>query len=217
MRATIAGLRSLLEAGAPDPDLPRLGAELLRHIAAGRSDLAPIRHPLGFLYAPLDRRPDSVLRLHVWPNRPAWRTITTTGYHRHAWDLVSFVQAGRIANVVLDVEPSAGDRQYRVFEVLGDGDVDLLAPTDELVRPAAQSTQLVAAGELYRVAAGDYHASRVEDAGWAVTIALVNRVPGATERALGAVSLGRHSVTRQASTPAELAAAARHVMAQART
>jgi hypothetical protein len=216
MDGTVGAIKAMMTHGAPSDDVGVQVDRLLRRIADGQLTLQAIRHPLGFLCAQLDRRADSVLRLHLWPSRPQWKTLTTSPYHMHAWNLVSYVHTGRITNTMVEVQPDEDSPEYRVFQITGDANTDQLRPTEVLVRSSVVSTQTIPPGGLYRIDAGYYHASKADSAGWAVTVALVERVVGATERVLGPVSLGRHRTLRPVSPSGELLAAAQHVVSEMR-
>ncbi len=91
---TASALRSTLAAGMAD-EAAELTDRVLTEIAAGgQARFRALRHPLGFLYVQLDRRADSVLRLHLWPDVSRWEVLTTSPYHMHAWDLTSYVHRG---------------------------------------------------------------------------------------------------------------------------
>ncbi|GLX47440.1 hypothetical protein Shyhy01_03900 [Streptomyces hygroscopicus subsp. hygroscopicus] len=203
MSGAAAELRALLASGTADERLGRGCAEILRDIARGRLTPRGLRHPLGFLYVPLDRRPDSVLRLHLWPRRPWWSTLTTSPYHMHAWRLVSYVHRGAVRNTTVEVRAAAdGDAEYRVFDIDGEGERDLLVPSEETVAVSSRATSTVRAGGLYGLDVGTFHCTSLLEGTAAVTLALVDRVPGARERALGPCGLGRHSTLR-ATAPAD--------------
>ncbi|TRV73109.1 hypothetical protein FKN01_28205 [Streptomyces sp. 130] len=198
-----------------DPDAAgELTDRALREMAGGWTSHPVLRHPLGFLYVQLDRRPDSVLRLHLWPEVSAWEILTTSPYHMHAWDLISYVHQGDMTNTVVGAAPCLDDPEYRVFDILGEGAVDVLTPTEELVRTHRESRETIRAGMFYRIDAGKYHASRTAASGWAVSTALVTRVPGGEERALGPLSLKAHRTRRQVCLPEELRTAAQEVVAE---
>ncbi|MDT9691435.1 hypothetical protein Q5762_24440 [Streptomyces sp. P9(2023)] len=186
-----------------------LVAGLLRDLADQRLDAPAVRHPLGFLYAPLHRLPDSVLRIHLWPARPHWYTLTTSPYHMHAWDLVSYVHTGTVRNTTLVVSPCREDEGYRVFDVHGEANVDRLVPSRDTVRISGRGDETLAAGSVYRLPVGTFHTTELTGPGGAVTVAQVTRVPGARERVLGPRELGPHRTTRTVCPPGELAAAAR--------
>ncbi|MEV5362486.1 hypothetical protein AB0L12_06860 [Streptomyces cellulosae] len=132
----------------------------------------------------------------------------------HAWDLVSYVHQGRVTNTVVGVRPSHDRPQYRVFEIAGESTVDFLTPTEDLVTSYVVSRETVRPGNFYRMNAGTYHASTTESPGWSVTVALVSRVPGAEERALGPLSLNAHRTERRISPSEELRTAAREALAR---
>ncbi|GAA2887983.1 hypothetical protein [Streptomyces mexicanus] len=185
---------------------------VLTEIAAGQARFRALRHPLGFLYVQLDRRADSVLRLHLWPDVSRWEVLTTSPYHMHAWDLTSYVHRGRITNTIVGVRSCPDSPEYRVFEISGESTVDCLSPTEELVKASVMSRETIDAGGFYRMSAGVYHASQAQSEGWSVTVALVQRVPGAGERALGPLALKAHRTRREVSSPEELMSAAQQIV-----
>ncbi|MFF0434235.1 hypothetical protein ACFYU9_18650 [Streptomyces sp. NPDC004327] len=206
--------------GSPEPhgppgSLASLVEAVLRGLAEGRLVVPAVRHPLGFLYAPLRRTPAAVLRLHLWPARPHWRTLTTSPYHMHAWDLVSYVHRGTVRNTTVEVVPCAQDEPdgFRLFEVRGEGGQDRLAPTDRTVRISRRTEELLPAGSVYRLGAGILHTTALTGPGGAATLARVTPVPGTRERVLGPHGLGRHTTTRAPSPPDEVADTARSLLA----
>lgn len=206
-------LRSAL-AAADSARIGELTDRLLTSLATERLTPTCLRHPLNFLYVPLDRRPDSALRLHLWPGGATWHSLATSRYHLHAWHLTSYVHCGWIVNTMIEAHTSPDTPTHRVFDVVGDSTTDILTPTDELVSPVVVSTETIRGGGVYRIEAGRYHASEAAHDGWSVTVALVTRVPGARERALGPISLTSHRTRREPGRPAELANAARQILAQ---
>ncbi|MER5614628.1 MULTISPECIES: hypothetical protein [unclassified Streptomyces] len=213
MDVKIAALRSALVLGIPD-EAERLTRWILKEIVGGRIRFPSLRHPLGFLYVQLDRRRDSVLRLHLWPDAPRWEVLTTSPYHMHAWDLISYVHRGQITNTIVGVRSCPDRPEYRVFDIVGESTVDVLTPTEDLVKSYVVSRETIQSGGFYRMNAGAYHASRAESPGWTLTVALVKRIPGAGERALGPLTLNTHRTQRQISPPEELKSVAQEVLAQ---
>lgn len=211
--AIFPALRSAL-AAADSARTGELTDQLLTSLATERLTPTCLRHPLNFLYVPLDRRPDSALRLHLWPGREKWRSLTTSRYHMHAWRLTSYVHCGRIVNTMIEAHTSPDAPTHRVFDITSDSTTDILTPTDELVSPVVVSTETIRRGGVYGIEAGRYHASEAGHDGWSVTVALVTRVPGARERVLGPMSLTSHRTRREPGRPAELTNAARQILAQ---
>ncbi|MDT3397664.1 hypothetical protein RKE29_13555 [Streptomyces sp. B1866] len=83
-------------------ELLGLAAAMLAAVAAGRSPVRAVRHPLGFFCLPVLR--DGHGRgacVHVFGSRAA--AVTTSGLHCHSWELTSCVLYGQVGNVRLEV------------------------------------------------------------------------------------------------------------------
>lgn len=214
MQEDLLSLQDLIDTGGTDAQIRPLVRDLLERIADGRQDFPTLRHPLGFLYSQLVRQPDQVLRLHIWKADRPPAPLTTSPYHTHAWRLKSYVFAGPMTNLILrpqaadgPAEPADGEPVYRVFDIYGEGQIDVIRPTGQLVRAHVESTQALRSGELYQIPADTYHGTIVDDGGWAATIALVRRDNTASERTLGPPDIGTHRTVRETSPAGELAAA----------
>jgi hypothetical protein len=185
---------------------------LLQEIAGGRARFPAVRHPLGFLYAPLLREWPRALRLHIWlPDAPRPQ-LTTSPIHDHTWQLTSFVVCGELENRTIHVE-DARDPTHRIFEIRGAGGDDLLEPTERLVRFGCSGVERVRQGGRYVVAAGQFHFTEVAEGVTTATIVLAERKRSTPERSLGPLGTPKHAMRRADCLPAELAEAAEAVLA----
>ena len=180
---------------------------LLRSIARGAYRPAAFFHPLGFVYVPLLRRPEWSLRLHLWSSDGPRTPLTTSPYHMHTWDLISYVHAGRLANELVEVAADRQRPEYRVFDIFGDGSQSTLQPTDQLVRARVSGTEEVGAGEIYGMPAERYHTTLDVGREPLITVALMTYVPGTRERTLGPLTGAAHVVPRHPCSGGELISA----------
>jgi hypothetical protein len=97
------------------------------------------------------------------------------------------------AEVAHDVTPPI----YRVLEIHSHGSVDELRPTGRLVTSRRERHTLTRVGDVYRLPAGAFHATRVHPSAEAVTIALGKTIHGAANYALGHVDSTAHQVPRR--------------------
>jgi hypothetical protein len=179
-------------------------SSLLRKIVQGEYRPAAFFHPLGFVYVPLLRRPGWSMRLHLWSSDGPRTPLTTSPYHMHTWDLISYVHTGRLANELVEVTAECQRPEYRVFDIFGDGSQSTLQPTDQLVKARVCGTEEVGAGELYGMPAERYHTTVNVGSEPLITVALMTYVPGTKERTLGPLTGAAHVVPREPCTPSEL-------------
>jgi hypothetical protein len=221
----------------------RWAIDALHAVAGGGSPLRAVTHPLGFTCLPIERAgPDGVC-VHLWSPRLTRAAPTTSVIHSHCWHLTSYMLFGRLENRLIDVADAgvadagvaqagggdagghgdrswdgdgtgAGEQLYRMLEVRSSGDIDELVPTSRLVRCQAGARQVAGAGDVYAVAAGEFHTSYVDPGAEAATVALGRVAPGAADRSLGPVGAAGHQVRRQRCDEAQTAAAARIVLNQ---
>jgi hypothetical protein len=194
--------------------LASLTTALLEDVASDRFPVEAIHHPLGFIYVPLLTDPSAMLRLHLWLDGGTPEDITTSPYHMHTWNLSSYVHQGSLENQMIRTDENGPLGPFRVFEIVGDRRSGELRATDDEVRARIDSVEKVSAGEIYHIPASEYHTTVNTSEGDLVTVAYVERVPGAKERNLGAVGTVTHVVERQPCAPGEVAAAARAVLAR---
>jgi hypothetical protein len=178
----------------------------LRAVADGCRQIRAVAHPLGFVCLPLQRVGGDGVCLHFWsPEVPAGAELTTSEVHSHSWQLTSLVLFGQLQNdevTVVDV-PGAELAQdatlpiYRVLEIHSHGSVDVLLPTGRLVTSWRERATLTSVGDVYRLPAGAFHATRVDPSAEAVTIALGKTIHGAANHALGHVDSTVHQVPRR--------------------
>jgi hypothetical protein len=196
--------------GVVPPDAIERALRDVRAIADGVRDLRAVRHPLGFLCLPIERRDDgSGACVHVWDPRLARERSTTSETHAHSWELLSVVILGELRNDLVAIADELPT--HRLFEVRSEGDVDEMRATSRLVSRRTVSTQVVRAGETYTVAPGLFHATV---ASHATTIAFSRPAPGTLDQSLGAIDAGTHQVRRTRCDLADTALAARMVADQ---
>jgi hypothetical protein len=191
------------EAARTVPALCRLA---LTEIVEGRRKLLAVRHPLGFLCLPLYRDDLRGVCVHIWSASFALAEATTSQIHAHSWDLTSYVLYGRVGNNLVHVVDDAVGT-HRVFEVHSRGDVDEIRATPRRVRCLTALREVTGAGGTYRLSAGRFHASVVEE-GEAATVAL-GRVRTAVDLSLGGLDTLTHWVVRLRCGWEETAEAAR--------
>jgi hypothetical protein len=185
---------------------------LLARIAGGDVSFPVLRHPLGFLYFPLLRDGDCVLRLHIWPEDRPTPPLTTSQYHTHTWDLTSLVLAGEVTNDLLTVVPVAKNPQYRVFSINGVGQDDAIVATDLLIDTDIFSSETYRAGDRYTIPTGVYHATTLPADAFAATLVVVRRRNRGPEMTLGPIDMPTHSTFRAAATEADSQAAAARLL-----
>lgn len=183
--------------------------QAVRDVAAGASGLRAVLHPLGFLCFPVERHALCGVCVHVWsPDLPRARS-TTSEIHAHSWDLVSFVLAGELSNVRVDVVD--GGATHRVFEVHSSVRGDELRATPRLVGYRIADTELSRKGETYTLGAGCFHMT-VADV--ATTIAVGKAHEGRHDLTLGPTDGCTHRVHRERCDRAASAGAARLLTSQ---
>ena len=207
MHERLSSISSLLDSGDRLDVLNDQAVELLGDIAGGQLTFAAVRHPLGFIYAPLLRAGSTALRLHIWLSGATRPQLTTSPIHDHTWQLTSYVVCGRLENCLVEIHDSTTPT-HRVFEISGVGGADSLRPTERLVEFRVAATQAVRAGDRYTIEAGRFHFTEVPEDCTAATIVLASRKASVPERSLGPLRVPEHEMTREVCPPTELAAAA---------
>lgn len=172
---------------------------VLDGVAAGRSPVPAVRHPLGFLCLPVERSGDLGVCLHIWTPEVRPAPSTTSLVHCHSWDLLSFVLYGTVRNVRMDIDDASGGTEQQVFEVVSQYGVDELKATGRAVHcfPGASSTHRT--GESYTLPAGVFHSTLIEEGKDAATIALGRQSPGGGDLSLGPLDVPTHRVHRSRS------------------
>ena|SRR6266542_3601487 len=204
-------LSGLLEAGDRLDLLQDRAVALLREIATARASFPAVRHPLGFLYAPLLRERSQVLRLHIWLRDAPRPQLTTSPIHDHTWRLTSFVVCGELENQTIHVDDAA-DPTHRIFEIRGAGSDDFLRPTERLVSFRCSSAERVKQGCRYVMAARQFHFTEVAGDVTTATIVLAERQTTTPERSLGPLDMPKHHMTRAHCSSDEFAEAAQMVL-----
>lgn len=188
--------------------LPARVIHVMTEVAAGRRRMAAIRHPLGFVCLQVQRRGDYGVCVHLWTERRPDSELTTSSMHSHSWELLSYVLYGEIGNQLVHVTDAPTAPTHRLFEVLSDGDMDEIRPTDRLVRCEPEPVQSIAAGEVYRLAAGEFHGTVVPGDAETATVVLGHARTDLVDLSLGPLGTRRHRVSRQRCTEPETAHAA---------
>jgi hypothetical protein len=191
--------------------VPALCLPTLTKIADGSIPLRAVRHPLGFLCLPVQRKGGLGVCVHVWTTQLPQAVPTTSAVHSHSWDLASFVLYGSVGNAFMHVADDADAGTHRIFTVHSLGDVDEMRATRRLVRCVERRRQLVGAGRVYYLRAGNFHES-VLGADAEVATVMLGRVGGARDLSLGRPDLPTHHIVRQRCGARETADAARIVI-----
>ncbi|WP_214411103.1 hypothetical protein [Sphaerisporangium fuscum] len=197
-----------LTSGTVSRGLRRWVLCLLDDIAAGRSPIKAVRHPLGFVCLPVERGGENGVCVHLWSGELRRAGRTTSDVHCHSWDLVSYILYGQVRNEIATVDDD-GAATHRVLEVVSAGDVDSISPTGRLVRYIGGVSGTYGAGEVYSLPAGVFHRSVIPEGTETATIALGSGRAGASDLSLGPLDTRPHRVTRQRCDDEETARAAR--------
>jgi hypothetical protein len=188
--------------------VPALCLPTLTKIAYGMIPLRAVRHPLGFLCLPVQRKGRLGVCVHIWTTALPQAALTTTAVHSHSWDLASFVLYGVVGNAFMRVVDDADAGTHRVFQVYSLDDADEMRATRRLVRCVEERRQIVGAGRAYYLRAGNFHESVLGADPEAATVVL-GRVSTAPDLSLGAPDIPTHLVVRQHCGAQETAHAAR--------
>jgi hypothetical protein len=188
--------------------VPALCLPTLAKIADGKIPLRAVRHPLGFLCLPVQRKGRLGVCVHIWTTALPQAALTTTAVHSHSWDLASFVLYGVVGNAFMRVVDDSDAGTHRVFQVYSLDDADEMRATRRLVRCVEQHRQFVRAGRAYYLRAGNFHESMLGADPEAATVVL-GRVSTAPDLSLGAPDIPTHLVVRQHCGAQETAHAAR--------
>ncbi|MGH3909848.1 MAG: hypothetical protein ACRDRM_03360 [Pseudonocardiaceae bacterium] len=187
----------------------------MTEVAAGRRRMTAVRHPLGFVCLPVQRRGVYGICVHLWTEERPELEVTTSPMHSHSWDLLSYVLYGEVRNQLVHVTdaPGTGTDEpsvptHRLFEVLSDGDTDEICPTARLVRCEPGPMQSTRTGGTYRLAAGEFHMTVVPGEAEAATVVLGHARTDAVDLSLGPLTTRRHRVSRRPCTVPETAQAA---------
>ncbi len=199
--------------GTAAGSLPGWALGVLRDITEGRTPVTAVRHPLGFLCLPLERRTSPAGRLgvclHLWSPWLARATATTSLVHCHSWDLVSYVLYGEVHNVPAGIEDADQSPTHQVFEVYSHGDTDEIRATGHRVRYRPGAADEHRGGAVYTLPAGTFHSTAIGGDLNAATLALGRETRAGGDRSLGALDTPTHHVRRMRCGPLETARAAK--------
>ncbi|HZN77952.1 MAG TPA: hypothetical protein VFC00_40595 [Micromonosporaceae bacterium] len=186
--------------------------QIMTEVCEGRRQLAAMRHPLGFICFPVERREIDGVCVHLWDAELVTGTPPTTSLvHAHSWDLVSFVLFGEVYNEEVHVADDHVEPMSRVFEVRSSGDIDELWATPRLVRETTRATHIHPGGASYTLPAGSFHTTMVQPGQAAATIALGSNRLGSRDLSLGPVDGTTHRIRRLRCDQQETIKAARTV------
>lgn len=191
--------------------IPALCLPTLTKIADGSVPLRAVRHPLGFLCLPVQRKGVLGVCVHVWTTALPQSQVSTSAVHSHSWDLSSFVLYGAVGNAFVQVADDAHTGTHRVFRVHSRGEVDVMQPTARLVRCVELRRQFAGVGSAYYLRAGHFHES-VLGADPEVATVVLGRSGAAADLSLGRPDLRTHRVVRQLCDAQETADAAQIVI-----
>lgn len=200
-------IRREIHAGTAPRTLPAWAGRVLDDVAAGRSSVPAVRHPLGFVCLPVERSGDFGVCLHIWTPEVRPAPSTTSPVHCHSWDLLSFVLYGTVRNVRMDVDEASAEVTQQIFEVVSRGDVDELRATGRAVRHSPGRSSTHRTGDSYTLPAGVFHTTLIEDGKDAATVALGRQTPGGGDLSLGPLDTPTHRVHRSRSDQADTARA----------
>lgn len=210
-------IREEIRAGTAARTLPAWAVRVLDDVAADRSPVPAVRHPLGFVCLPVERSGDFGVCLHIWTPEVRPAPSTTSPVHCHSWDLVSFVLYGTVRNVRMEIDEGPGEASgtepaeeaRQVFEVVSADGVDELKATGRTVRCSPGRSSAHRTGESYTLPAGVFHATLIEDGMDAATVALGRQTPGGGDLSLGPLGVPSHRVHRSRSDHADTVRALR--------
>lgn len=181
--------------GTAHSTVPDWAVDALSEIAAGRSSIAGVRHPLGFLCLPMERAGERGVCVHIWSRRLEHGDSTTSATHAHSWDLISYVLFGELRNELVGVTDAPVVPTHRIFEVNSDRCGDEIRRTPRLVRGRRTSSELFRRGDVYSMTAGEFH--ETVPLGETATVALGHGRPGIEDLTLGPVHTDTHRTRRQ--------------------
>jgi hypothetical protein len=195
--------------GTASQAIPRWASGILTEVAQNHTNIASVRHPLGFMCLPVERTREAGICVHIWSDSLPHASPTTSTMHAHSWDLISYVLYGSVRNEVINVTDAPDEAEYRVFKVRSGEDVDEMRETPRLVRCELKAAELSHRDDIYSVNAGVFHRTVVQDE--AATVALGSSRQGTMDLSLGGINSKTHRVWRQRCDREETAYAARMV------
>lgn len=174
--------------------------DTLEQIASGARELRAVRHPLGFLCLPLLRDGPRGVCVHLFEAGDR-ADPDASPMHAHSWELRSRVLYGRLANVPVRTRVVAEGEEgatHRVFEVWSGSDgVDEIRPTPVRVRSEPGPARISSGGEVYTLAAGEFHATVLDGAAPAATLVHGLSIPGQADLSLGPLDGRARRTTRR--------------------
>lgn len=206
-QARAAEVRRLLS--APEPAALRTWAlELLTDAASPAGVCAAVCHPLGFVCIPAYRAEGWGLCLHIWGAvRPDPAAVPSI--HSHTWDLASYVLCGGLENQVVDVASAADDATHRILQISSIGPLDVIEPTDRLVRCLGPVATRIGPGGRYGLPARVFHTTIPRESGLTATVVLGENRYEPPEFVLGPLDSSLRVMLRPSCAFAELRELAR--------
>jgi hypothetical protein len=193
--------------GTASDTVPAWALEVLTGVADGRVETAAVRHPLGFLCLPVERRDGYGVCLHLWTAGGTAAHVTTSDVHCHSWDLISYVLYGQVRNLLISIDGTSPT--HRVFEVVSRGDIDEIRATPRTVSYASREVDEYRGGQTYTLPAGVFHSTAIPDGRAAATVALGRTTSDHGDLTLGPLDAPTHHVRRRRCDPEETVRAAR--------
>lgn len=198
-----AEVRRTLAAGTPSGGVRRWALDLLAHIARATEPVAAVQHPLGFVCIPAYRAESWGLCLHIWSAAHSDFSASAT-IHSHSWDMASQVLCGHLDNHIIGIKPAVSDATHRILRITSVGRLDIIEPTDQIVRCDRPDITGIDAGLSYGLAARKYHRSVPQASALTATAVLGENRHQPPELALGALDSTLRTETRPKCTPAVL-------------
>jgi hypothetical protein len=185
----------------------------LDRVMTGRRTMRAVYHPLGFYCLPVLREGKDGVCVHVFDASSAPEALTTSPIHSHSWQLTSCVLYGDVGNVRLTVYEELEQPTHRIFEIHSSSSgTDEIRPTPRLVRCVRGPEQITGQGKIYKLPAGEFHATVVPKGVAAATLVLGRSVPGHADLSLGPVGGLGHRVERRMCQVTQTAQIARSVL-----
>ena len=148
--------------------------------------VSAVWHPLGCLYIELLRDARISVRLHVWGIAAGRFSGSGLDVHAHDFDLRSCVLTGAIENELYAQQPGAAT--HRLYEIDYEREINLLRASGKLVRCETQSRDLMQAGDVYHIQAGQFHRIRQVGRAPVATFLIASRQEGMRSAVLGPIN-----------------------------
>lgn len=168
---------------------------LVSHLTDLRRSCIPLWHPLGFVSCVIkDHENEVTVRVHYWPNGERRVKNPDWPIHTHAYDLSSFILAGRIQDLQYRVRSGEAFTVYEVGYYSGGSEI---VKTDTQLDLEVVVDARRVAGEQYQVPRGTFHQTQVPVSESAVTLVALTGFGSEAPRVLGAPDQVRYPYDRQ--------------------